>query len=367
MNRISRLLIASGIALFIFASFAAAHDMEHPQGYEPLGLDRAYTPPFKVIDSHTHFSVGTADSIAAHMEEWGLAKMVVLQLPQDNIDELVAEFGRYPDKFAVLATIDFSGVDEKGWKKNLEQQVRHAHEVGAAGIKLYKDFSVYLKDKKGNLIPVDDPRYDPLWKTAGELGMPVLVHVGDPERFWMPIDSQANFIEKDEWAFHNTGVPFREAIVRQLENVIRKFPGTTFVGAHVGNRSEEPMVVAYLLDTYPNYYVDLAARFGELSKDMRATRWLLMEHADRVMFATDWGVWAQDGFPANWAEDAARFYSRAHRIVWTRDHEIPTPFDGNEGPILVETHRWACDGWAIPEATLKQVCRDTALKVFFKE
>ncbi len=35
---------------------------------------------------------------------------------------------------------------------------------------------------------VDDPRLEVVWETAGELGMPVLVHVADPVAFFDPID-----------------------------------------------------------------------------------------------------------------------------------------------------------------------------------
>lgn len=362
--------LTASVALFAAAAFLIAGSTVFAQDqnlrYEPMSLDKPFEMPFKAIDSHTHFSIGTADSMAAHMEEWGLEKIVVLALPNDNIDTVMAEFGKYPDKFAVLYPPRFDKVNEKGFKKDLEKQIRHAHDVGCAGIKLYKDFSVYVKDKDGKNIPIDSPLYDPMWKTAGELDMPILVHVGDPERFWIPIDDRSNFIETEDWAFYGKGVPFREELVRELENVIKKYPETTFVGAHVGNRAEEPMIVSYLLGKYPNYYVDISARYGELSKNMRATRWLLMQHPDKVLFGTDWGIWSPDGFYDGWIHDAKKFYSRAERILFTRDHKIPTPFDGNEGPILVATHRWACDGWEIPEDVLHQVMVETPEKVFFK-
>ena len=41
-----------------------------------------------------------------------------------------------------------------------------------------------LSDHHGRRIPVDDPKLDPVWKKAGELGMPVLIHTADPKQFW---------------------------------------------------------------------------------------------------------------------------------------------------------------------------------------
>ena len=90
-----------------------------------------------------------------------------------------------------------------------------------------------------------------------------------------------------------------------------------------------------------------------------------MEYSDRILFGTDWGI-TGDGFYDGWIPDAQRFYSRAHRILYTRDAEIPTPFDGNEGPILVGTHRWATNGWEIPQDVMKKIAVETPMKVFFR-
>ena len=40
--------------------------------------------------------------------------------------------------------------------------------------------------RAGALVPVDDPRLDPLWAAAGELGVPVTIHVADPIAFFEP-------------------------------------------------------------------------------------------------------------------------------------------------------------------------------------
>ena len=37
-------------------------------------------------------------------------------------------------------------------------------------------------------LAIDDPRLDPLWATAGELGLPVLIHIADPVAFFEPLD-----------------------------------------------------------------------------------------------------------------------------------------------------------------------------------
>ena len=39
------------------------------------------------------------------------------------------------------------------------------------------------------MIRVDDERLFPIWKRAGELGIPVLIHVSDPVGFFLPVDA----------------------------------------------------------------------------------------------------------------------------------------------------------------------------------
>ena len=42
-----------------------------------------------------------------------------------------------------------------------------------------------------------------------------------------------------------------------------------------------------LLDTYPNLYVDIAARISELGRRPYAARRFLIDYADRILFGTD--------------------------------------------------------------------------------
>ena len=46
-----------------------------------------------------------------------------------------------------------------------------------------------MRDDEGALAAVDDPRLAPIWETAGELGLPVLIHVADPVAFFDPLDA----------------------------------------------------------------------------------------------------------------------------------------------------------------------------------
>src|SRR5438045_8042870 len=75
---------------------------------------------------------------------------------QHVIDEMV---NPYPGRFMVFTQIDYSKVDEpKAMVADLDDAVHR----GARGLKVLKDLGLQDRDKAGKLIPVDDPRLDPV-------------------------------------------------------------------------------------------------------------------------------------------------------------------------------------------------------------
>ena len=47
---------------------------------------------------------------------------------------------------------------------------------------------MFVVDKNGQRVHTDDPRIDPVWDKCAELGIPVLIHTGEPSPFWSPWD-----------------------------------------------------------------------------------------------------------------------------------------------------------------------------------
>ena len=60
--------------------------------------------------------------------------------------------------------------------------------MGAQGLKVIKNLGLEIRDPSGNLVPIDAPRFDPIWDRAGELKIPVLMHLTDPTPFCYPVD-----------------------------------------------------------------------------------------------------------------------------------------------------------------------------------
>ena len=177
------------------------------------------------------------------------------------------------------------GLGEKQAKR-LEEMVR----AGAQGLKVWRELGLVYRNQDGKLIMPNDPRIDPIWEKAGELGVPVLIHVADPVAFFWPLDNTNErwdeLVDIPDASLVWQGLPPVYQLIEGLLDVV-KHPKTTFIGAHVLSYAENLKYVAKALDTYPNLYVDFGERIGELGRQPYTSRKFLMDYQDRVVFATD--------------------------------------------------------------------------------
>jgi predicted TIM-barrel fold metal-dependent hydrolase len=206
----------------------------------------------------------------------------------------------FPGRFLHYFNLDYKGWDAPDFSERAVKQVEEARRLGAAGLKEFKRLGLYLRDGQSKLIRIDDPKLDPMWRRCGELGMPVSIHVGDPQAFWLPFnDKNERWKElKDHrsWWFGDTNqFPPRLHLIEALDRVIARHRGTTFVCVHFANNPEDIDWVDRALDRNPNMNADLAARIPELGRhDPRKVNRLFTKHQNRIVFATDFMVTASD-------------------------------------------------------------------------
>ena len=273
----------------------------------------------------------------------------------------------YPGRFVHYFNLNYLNWDDPDFSEQAVRQVEEAHRLGAAGLKEYKRLGLYLRDKDGKLLAVDDPRLDPMWKRCGELGMPVSIHVSDPKAFWMPYNSQnerwTELKDHKSWWFGDPDkYPSREALLEARNRVIERHPGTTFVCVHFANNPEDIGKVDEWLDRYPNMMVDLAARVPELGRhDPAIVRELFTKHQERILFATDFMVYdklilgsgGDDDQPTD--DDGVDFYEKHWRWMETNDRQFEhmTPIQGE----------WKIDAIGLPDEVLRKIYFDNARRL----
>jgi len=276
----------------------------------------------------------------------------------------------FPGRFVHYMNLDYKGWDDPGFSERAAKQVEEGHRLGAAGLKEFKRLGLYLRDKEGKLIKIDDPKLDPVWKRCGELGMPVSIHVADPKAFWLPYnDKNERWTElKDHrsWWFGDPNIyPAREELLAALNRVIERHPTTTFVCVHFANNAEDLDWVERSLDKYPNMMADLAARIPEIGRhDPEKVRRLFIKHQDRIFFATDFQVYDRltlgsgGSGPAPTDDDAVSFFEKHWRWLETNDRQFEhmTPIQGD----------WKIDAIGLPASVLRKIYFDNARRLLVR-
>ncbi len=275
-------------------------------------VDRA---KFPTIDCHGHFAdffcgIYAGDGgwvkpdiprIVEAFQGYNIQKVVNLDgfwhgFLDMSLEDILVPFREYPDFFINFVSIYTELAKKPGFDQYIRQHLTQAKELGVRGVKLFKLTSLYVETgpyqfEPGLNISIDDDRLSPIWKTAAELDMPVLVHIGDPEAFFDPVDKHneryLSLLRNPEWAYYGKGTYSFEELMQAQKNLLSKNPDTTFIVAHVGSNAENLAFVSECLDAYPNMYVDLAARFDELGRQPYTAREFFIKYQDRILFGTD--------------------------------------------------------------------------------
>lgn len=305
---------------------------------------------YPFVDVHNHqWDMPNQDvaATARSMDSLNMAVMVNLSGQSDkhikaSVDNIEANA---PDRFIVFANIDFEGIDQPGWTERTVTQLQKDYQNGARGLKIYKNLGLTVTDSQGNRVPTDDPRLDPVWATCGELGIPVLIHTGEPAVFWEPIDEHnERWLELTMFPnrYRNPAeYPSWEEVMNEQWNVFRKHPNTTFINAHLGWLANDLARLGKLLDTYPNVHTEIAAVLAELGRQPRTARQFLIDYQDRVMFGKD-----------TWRPEEYHVY---FRVLETADEY----FD-----YYRKRHAfWKMYGLNLPDEVLKKLYYKNALKV----
>jgi len=323
---------------------------------------------FPVIDVHTHprfrlrHSPERLDEYVDVMDDQNIAISVSLD---GGLGERFAEhkeylWTKYRHRFLIFANIDWRGSgelrDPATWDchrpdfgRRMAEALADVKRQGASGLKLFKNFGLEYRNPDGSLIRIDDRRWDPIWRACGELGLVVIIHTADPAAFFLPIDERNERWEElsrhPDWSFYGDEFPEREELLAARNRVIERHPATIFLGAHMANNSEDLSTVAEWLETYPNLYVEIAARIAEIGRQPYTARKFFLEYSDRILFGTD-GPRHPLRLRYHW------------RLLETWDEYFP--YAENEFP---PQGLWRIYGLGLPDKVLRKVYYGNALRI----
>lgn len=306
---------------------------------------------YPFVDVHNHqwrlHSQAALDSVVRAMDAINMRVMV--DLSGGTGEALAADvrhYERYPGRFVVFANLDYTGIDRPGWGERAAARLRRdVEQHGARGLKIFKDLGMEVRDASGRRVPVDDPRLDPVWRTAGMLGIPVLIHTGEPIAFFQPIDRfNERWLELTQFpnrARPPDRYPTWEALMTEQHRVFARHPETTFINAHLGWMGNDLGRLGRLLDTLPNVYVELGAVLYEIGRQPRTARAFFLRYQDRILMGKD-----------SWAPDEYHTY---FRVFETADDYIP---------YYRRRHAfWRLYGLDLPDDVLRKVYYENAVRI----
>jgi predicted TIM-barrel fold metal-dependent hydrolase len=322
-------------------------------------------PRYPAIDAHNHLGFRTdafgeaiaeggmgaredADELVGIMDECGIRAMANLTGRWgDDLKALLERFeGRHPGRFYTFCNVDWSRAVDAGFGERAAAQLEESVAAGARGLKIFKNLGLKVRDTAGALVMPDDERLAPLWARAGELGVPVLIHVADPPAFFEPLDGHnpayLSLTQRPEWHFYGPEYPGFLELVEAGIRLMARHPDTTFITAHTGWYTENLAFVAeQMLDRLPNMVTDFSARINTLGIQPYAAREFFIKYQDRILFGTD-------NTPS---EGMFRTY---YRFLETRDDY----FESSPGRPLSRIY-----GLGLPDEVLEKVYRRNAERV----
>jgi predicted TIM-barrel fold metal-dependent hydrolase len=324
------------------------------------GIDRPAVP---VVDVHNHLGRWLSDGewmiddvprLVTMLDECGVETVVNLDGRWgEEVTANVERYDRaYPGRFVTFCHVDWAGLAAPDGVAALKASLEDAVARGARGVKVWKDLGLWVRDADGALILPDDPRVIDVLSHAGDLGLPVVIHTGDPVAFFEPLDRHNERLDElaamPDWWFGDREIyPSFDWLLDAHSALVLACPNTAFIGAHAGCAAEDLDRVERLLAAAPNYAIDTAGRMAELGRQPRRFAQLVARHPDRVLFGTDI-------YPAT-----AEQYRLHFRFFETYDEG----FGYDPGSEIPGQGRWDVSALALDASQLERVYRGNARRI----
>jgi uncharacterized protein len=342
---------------------AQPENKPHPQSPETLLL-KDYRPKsiykipvtkvakakFPIIDMHSHPYAKSPAQIAEwvrNMDEVGVEKTIILTMTTGaEFDRIYKQYSKQGDRFEMWCGLDFTGYNQPGFASSVVKELKRCFQTGARGVGEIHDKGQGLRSGNSKTVGMhpDDPRMDPVFETCAGMSLPFSLHVADPIWMYQKMDrTNDGLMNAYSWRLDNQpNIVGLSGMVDILERTAKRHPHTTFIACHLANLDYDLTRLGTLLESNPNVYADISARYAETGATPRAASQFYAKYADRLLYGTDMGF-------------DKPMYRVTFRILETPDehfYEIEQ-FD----------YHWYLNGFGLPDPTLKRMYHDNAARL----
>lgn len=290
----------------------------------------------------------------------------------DGWNDVYGKFGhglvqhqKFPETVDMVTAFAVSDWDDPNWESKVISWLDSCFKQGALGVKVWKNIGMVSRDTAGNLISIEDERFDPVFRHIQDRGKTLMGHLGEPKNCWLPLDSMTTNNDRRYFERHpeyhmylHPEMPAYEEQIAARDRMLTKNPDLTFVGAHMGSLEWSVDELAKTLDRFPNMGVDLAARMGHLfyqtAQDRERVRDFFIRYQDRIMYATDL------------ADDGQRSKEELYRAMdenWRRDWEYFVTDNAMTSNLTNDSFQ----GLSLPKEVVDKIYYHNAVKWFGME
>ena len=267
-----------------------------------------------------------------------------------------------PDVFAFATAFTLDGWDEHDWSDKVIKKLTDDFDKGALGVKVWKNIGMDERDKDGNLITLDDPKFDPIFKFIQSRNKVLLSHAGEPKNCWLPVEEMTVNNDRDYFSKHpqyhmylHPELPAYEDHIEARNSMLEKHRDITFIGVHFATLEWSVKEIGAFLDRFPNAYVDCAERLSHLQVQTQENRMVVrdffIKYQDRIIYGTDFQE-LEDSDPAALKE---HMYT-----TWMNDWKYLVTDEIME----VEQVNGSFQGLKLPKAVIDKIYKENAEKVF---
>lgn len=267
------------------------------------------------------------------------------------------------DRMAWATSFDISGIEsDSNWLRKKIDSLGRAFQLGAAGVKVWKNIGMEYRTADAQFIMIDDPRLDSVFSFIEHQNKTLIAHIGEPKNCWLPLDSMT--VNNDRSYFKNhpqyhmylhPEFPTYYQQIAARDHVLQKHPGLRVDGAHLGSIEWNVDTLAATLDRYPQLSVDMAARIGHLQyqalHDHQKVVDFFIKYQDRLLYATDSGLDKDDNVPEALASIEKR---------WRNDWKFFTSDELMDAPEVNEKFK----GLHLPAEVVDKIYRLNAERLF---
>lgn len=331
------------------------------------------------IDAHTHMNI--ADHAFMEVARKNGFEILSVNVDYSDFPSLTDQAAAAvslkksaPDTFHFTTTFPMTNFGKPSWVAETNALIDREVAKGAIGVKVWKNIGMVERGGDGELIFIDDSRFNGVMTHIERKRLPLIAHQGEPHNCWLPLEEMTTENDRLYFAAHpeyhmykNPSMPSYEDLMTRRDAFVTAHPELSIVGAHLGSMEWSLELMAKHLDAFPNATLDMAARMSQLqylsNNDHEAVRQFLIRYQDRILYGSDLtqNPPSDEQRAQNPPIDTSQQFADVAVSVWKSDWM----YLATDGTQYIGALKADARGLSLPKSVIRKIYYENTKRVFF--